>query len=157
MPVAIRAACLSLLLVLGACSRQAPPPAAEAAVASQGAISAQAPWVRAAPPGASVTAGYLKLRNDGDQAVQVIAVHSEAAGETMMHSMATENGLMQMRMLERLEIPAHGSVALAPGGTHLMLMGLKQALSAGDEVTVSFRLDNGQELSVPFPVRETAP
>lgn len=149
-----------ILLSLGACSRPAPPPAGEpaaSATSSSTSLNVQSPWIRAVPPGASAAAAYALLRNDGDQALKLTQLDSDVAEHNMLHSMSMEGGVMQMRMLDALEIPAHGSVALAPGGLHLMLVGLKRELKPGDDVEIRLQLEGGQQLSVKFPVREAAP
>ncbi|WP_028080937.1 copper chaperone PCu(A)C [Solimonas soli] len=130
------------------------------AVAGQSlaAVTVQGAWLRATPPGVDVGAGYGTLRNDGDQPRQIVRVETGAADSAMIHSMSQDKGMMQMREAGALAVPAHGSVALTPGqGYHLMLMGLRQPLAAGQSVPVTFVLDDGSRLQVDFPVRAAAP
>lgn len=159
--VLLRIAVVLFVLILGACSRSAPPPAAEApasaAPAGAAALKVEAAWVRATPPDADSAAAYATLRNDGDKPLRVTQAQTAAAEEAMLHSMSMDNGVMQMRMLDALEVPAHGTATLSPGGTHLMLMGLKQPLVAGGEIDIQLTLDDGQRLGAKFPVREDAP
>ncbi|WP_020650954.1 copper chaperone PCu(A)C [Solimonas variicoloris] len=122
-------------------------------------VSVVSPWLRATPPGASVAGGYATFRNDGDAPRRVLSVTVEPAlaASAAIHSMSHEGGVMRMREVDSLELPAHGSVSLAPGGLHLMLMGLKQPLTAGQSQRLQFVLDDGTRLSVDFPVRDSAP
>jgi copper(I)-binding protein len=121
------------------------------------AVTVSAPWLRATPPGVSVGAGYATLSNDGDQARKIVRVETAVASSAMIHSMKSDQGMMQMRELDGLTVPAHGSVQLAPGSYHLMLMGLKQPLVSGQSATLVFVLDDGTQLKADFPVRAAAP
>lgn len=100
-------------------------------------------WVRLVPPVADTTAAYVTLVNPGDVKVTIIGVSSDVAGMAMLHTMTMQNGRMEMSELKRLDIPAHGEVALAPGGNHIMLMGLKHPLSAGESVELTLRYGDG--------------
>lgn len=122
-----------------------------------GTVAVVAPWARPTPPGATVAAGYVTLRNDGDAARKVVGVETPVAAMAGIHSMTQENGVMKMREVTALEVPAHGAVSLTPGGFHLMLMGLKQPLTAGQYVPLVFVLDDGSRLATGFAVRDAAP
>ncbi|MFT4045764.1 MAG: copper chaperone PCu(A)C [Solimonas sp.] len=122
------------------------------------AVTISAPWLRATPPGVSIGAGYGTLANDGDGARTIVRIETAAAASAAIYSMSHDGGMMQMREVDALEVPAHGSVALVPGhGYHLMLTGLKQPLAEGQSVPVTFVLDDGTKLNVDFPVRAAAP
>lgn len=115
------------------------------------------PWLRATPAGASVGAGYATLLNAGDKAIVVVGVETDASRAAELHSMTHDNGMMRMRRLERLEVPAKGSARLAPHGNHLMLFDLKAPLVAGQSVPVRFVLDDGSRVTATFSVRSAAP
>ncbi|HXH73299.1 MAG TPA: copper chaperone PCu(A)C [Mariprofundaceae bacterium] len=100
-------------------------------------------WVRLVPPVADTTAAYVTLANPGDAPVVIVGVASDVAGMAMLHAMTMQNGRMEMSGLERLEVPAHGEVSLAPGGNHIMLMELKHALAAGDAVELTLQYGDG--------------
>jgi copper(I)-binding protein len=89
-------------------------------------------WVRAPAPGQKTAAAYIELTSDRNAAV--VAAGSPTAARVEMHSTSTEGGVMRMRALERIELPAGRVVKLSPGGTHLMLVDLKQSLKPGDKV-----------------------
>ncbi len=94
-------------------------------------------WTRATPPGAPTAAGYLTIANNGAEADRLIAVASPYAETGEIHVMEMKDGVMSMRAVEGgIEIPAGGSVTLAPGGLHLMFIKLKDALHEGDELPV---------------------
>ena len=113
-------------------------------------------WIPQAPPVAPVLAGYAKLGNDSGQAIHVDAVEGADFGSVELHQMSMENGMMQMRPLQGLDVPAHGRVVLADGGKHLMLMNPHHPFKAGDSTTLTFHCGK-QSTQVPFTVREATP
>ena len=110
-------------------------------------------WIRAAPPGAVVLAGYATLRNEGPAAVHVVGASSDDFERVEIHEMSMHDGVMRMRALERVEVPAQDAIALAPGGTHLMLHEPRRALAAGDKVVIELRDSGGGATSATFEVR----
>ncbi len=98
------------------------------------------PWARATAAGAEVGAAYLTVRNDG-QTDQLLSVSSPASAVVEIHNMQIQDGRMQMRPVQTLTIPAGGTVQLAPGGLHLMLMKLHAPLLEGGfiELTLNFK------------------
>lgn len=113
-------------------------------------------WIPQAPPVAPVLAGYARLRNDGRKPIHIDAVDGADFGSVELHQMSMENGMMQMRPLKGLELPAHGKVTLADGGKHLMLMDPHHPFKAGDSATLTFRCGKGTQ-QADFVVREAAP
>jgi copper(I)-binding protein len=95
-------------------------------------------WVRAPVPGQPTAAAYLDLTSDRNLAV--VAAGSPAAGRVEMHSMTVDGGIMRMRALPRIDLPAGKTVKLSPGGTHLMLLDLKRPMKAGDTVPLVLSL-----------------
>jgi len=88
------------------------------------------------------SAGYLTVRNNGTDDDWIVAATSDLARKTELHSMTMDNGVMRMRQVEGgIPVPAGGTVTLAPGGYHIMLIGLKAPLHAGQayDVTLDFR------------------
>ena len=110
-------------------------------------------WIREPPP-RSPAAGYLVLKNRGGEPVELIAVATEAAEQTEIHIMEHKDDRMTMRRVAKLQVPAGGEVALKPGGTHLMLMELRQPLRAGDEVELVLRFGDGTERRIKMPVQK---
>ncbi len=96
-------------------------------------------WIRAAPPTAKVMAGYLTLVNDSDAEVVIDKVESSDFGAIEMHEMSMHDGVMRMRRLAKLRVPAHGRVELKPGGLHLMMFRPVRALAEGASSKVELR------------------
>ena len=92
-------------------------------------------WVRAPAPGQKTAGAYVELTSDRDAAI--VAAGSPAAARVEMHSTTTEGGVMRMRALPRIELPAGKTVKLAPGAIHLMLIDVKQPLKPGDKVQLT--------------------
>jgi len=101
-------------------------------------VAVSGAWARATVPGQPVAAAYLDISSR--QGATLIGVRSDAAGAVQVHSMREDGGVMRMRELERLELPAGQTVRLAPSGTHLMLLDLKRPLRSGDSITLDLTL-----------------
>jgi copper(I)-binding protein len=95
-------------------------------------LSIEQAWIPQAPPVAAVLAGYARLSNQGDRPIRIDAVDGADFGSVEMHQMSMQGGIMQMRPLSGLDVPAHGSLVLADGDKHLMLMDPRRPLKAGD-------------------------
>lgn len=108
---------------------------AEPAASTGSSVKIADAWVRAPAPGQKTAGAYVELTSDRDAAV--VAAGSPAAARVEMHSTTTEGGVMRMRALPRIELPAGKTVKLAPGGTHLMLIDVKQPLKPGDKVPLT--------------------
>lgn len=123
-----------------------------AATARAGDISLDHPWSRATPAGAPVGAGYVTLKNSGAAADKLVSATADIARKVEVHEMAMDNGVMKMRPVNGLEIPAGQSVELKPGGYHIMFMGLKQQLKAGDTVRGVLTFEKAGAVPVEFKV-----
>ncbi|HEY7985882.1 MAG TPA: copper chaperone PCu(A)C [Methylophilaceae bacterium] len=89
-------------------------------------------WVRDTKPGQEVGAAYMTLKSPAD--TQLIKVESQSAGTVEIHEMSMNNGVMKMRMLDTLALPANKAVQLSPGGFHLMLFDMKKPFVSGTQV-----------------------
>jgi hypothetical protein len=118
------------------------------------AIKVDDPWARATPASAKTGAVYMKLDNGAAAPDRLTGVTSPLAASAQVHEMKTEKNVMRMRPLpDGLPIPAKGSVALAPGGYHIMLMGLKKQLKMGGTVPLELTFEHAGKVSVNVPVR----
>lgn len=122
---------------------------------AQAAVSISDAWIRASTPGQSVGAAYMRIQSSED--VSMVYAETERAGSVEMHSMTMHNGVMKMRHLESLTIPAGQAVSLAPGGLHLMLFELTAPFKAGEQVKFRLCFKNKQgaisEQFVTVPVK----
>lgn len=142
--------CMPLALLLAA----APAPGASAAGDSTTPVlTVSDAWVRMPAPGADVTAAYLRARNPGERPLEVIGVESPVAEHAMLHETTVQAGQARMRQRDRLVIEPGATVALAPGGLHVMLHGLRRPLAVGERVELVLRLADGRAVSATAEVR----
>jgi copper(I)-binding protein len=125
--------------------------------AAAGHLVVENAWIRAAPPGVTMLAGYAMLKNAGDAPVVVSGASSADFGDVSLHESANENGVERMRALGDIAIAPGASVAFAPGGKHFMLMDAKRDLKAGDSVKIHIATSSGPGADVDFLVRDSAP
>ncbi len=114
-------------------------------------------WVRATrgTGDPSMTGAFMTLQNDGERQVTLTGASSPIAGMTQLHEMVRQDGEMTMQeMPGGLEIPAGRGQMLMPGGDHVMLMGLKEELAAGDEVELTLQFATGDTIDLTLPVKE---
>lgn len=119
---------------------------------------AEPAWVRLPPPNLSVTAAYMTLSNSGDDDLTVVHAECPLAATVELHEhLQDAAGVMRMRQVTSLSLPAGGSLAMEPGGLHLMLIGLHQPLTEGEIVPVTLHLADGGTLEVAAEVRRAPP
>jgi periplasmic copper chaperone A len=95
------------------------------------------PNARATPPGARTGGAYLTIENHGKDNDQLVRASSPVADSTELHTMRMEGGVMHMRAVTSIGIPAGATMSLAPGGYHVMFIGLKKPLVAGQAVPLA--------------------
>lgn len=128
-----------------------------AAVVPNVAMHADSAWVRAAPPGATMLAGYMTLHNDGTALQRFVSAESDAFGMVELHKSVIANGVSTMRAAGDQVIPAGGTLRIAPGGLHLMLMQPTHAMKIGDRVRFRLNFADGSSTDVVAPVAMQAP
>lgn len=114
-------------------------------------------WARETAPGQTTAAAYLIISNNGTGEDRLVGASSTAAEMTMIHQSSSENGVARMRHLgEGLEIPSKAALQLAPGGTHVMLMGLKQPLKAGETIPVELKFERSEPRAIDVKILDAA-
>jgi copper(I)-binding protein len=103
-------------------------------------------WARATVPKQPVAAAYMKISSTSP--VTLIRIETDAAKQVQVHNMQMNEGVMQMRKHDQVDIPAGKTIELAPGGMHLMLLGLKKPLKAGDAITVKMTFVDAEKAKV---------
>lgn len=102
------------------------------AMAQTGGVEVSDAWARATPGGAKTGAAYVTLVSPtGDK---LTGVTSSVAMKAELHEMGTEGGIMKMREVPAIDLPPGQKVTLKPGGIHIMMVGLKHPLKAGQSV-----------------------
>ena len=118
-----------------------------------GDIHIQSPWARALPPTSPNGAVYLTLTNHGAHSDKLLRASADVAERVEVHSHTLKDGMMKMRRVESVILPPHENVLFAPGGRHIMLIGLKQPLAAGDPVPLLLEFDQAEQTLVEVVVQ----
>jgi copper(I)-binding protein len=111
------------------------------------------PWSRATPPGASVAAGYMTVRNKGASPDRLVAVTSPAAARVETHITVRDGSISRMREVKGYDVPAGGSLELKPGGSHLMFVDVKAPFKPGDRIPVTLRFQRAGEVRAQLEVQ----
>lgn len=143
--------CFTPLAVLAACSDPAPPPPVQVPI-----LEFHDAWARATAPGQSSGAMYVTIVNRGGAGDRLLGVTAARAGTAMVHASETLDGVARMRMVGALPIPANAKVALAPGGTHIMLDGMTAPLVVGERIELTLRFEKAGTKSVVVTVNVPA-
>ncbi len=110
-------------------------------------------YIRLAPPGAMATGAYMTIRNAGPREVRIVKAASTVARITELHTHLNEGGVMKMRQVKDIPVPAGGETVLKPGGLHVMLIEMRLPLREGDRVPITLGLDDGSSKEIGVPVR----
>jgi periplasmic copper chaperone A len=110
-------------------------------------------WVRGLPPGVDNASAYMTLTNTGSEEVVLTGATSPIAGTVTLHGTMNHGGMLHMTHLESVAIPAGSALKLESGGTHLMLMELKQTPMPGTEVELTLQFADGTTEALQLPVR----
>lgn len=161
----IKAASGLLVALLAALSPLAPtlaPTAAQARPISAaddrvGGVEIRAPWTRPAAAGMTGV-GYMVIANTGKTPLRLIGAQSPTARMVSLHQTAQQNGVASMRALpDGVTIAPGAQLVLAPGGYHLMLMGLNKAQVVGDRTPLTLIFEGGRRVQVALKVSAAAP
>ena len=119
---------------------------------AQGALSVSDPWARATAANARAGAAYLTI-NAGNEADKLIAASTPVSEKAEIHATYSEGGMMKMKPVGAIAVDAGKSVSLAPGGYHVMLVGLKHPLTAGESFPLTLTFAKGGTKTVMVMVR----
>ena len=110
------------------------------------------PFTRATARAGGTAAGYVTIRNTGPLPDRLLAAESPAAGMLELHTMSMEQGVMRMRPVPEIVIPAGGEVRLAPGGLHIMLIGTASRFERGQRVPLVLVFERAGRVPVELAV-----
>lgn len=109
------------------------------------------PWTRATPPGAPSAGAYLRITNNGGEAEHLAGAATVAARQVQIHEMRMADGVMMMSELEGgLDIGPGETVILAPGGFHLMLVGLAEPIAADATIEITLEFERAGPVTLEF-------
>ncbi len=127
--------------------------AAQSHAYKAGAIEIVHPYARATVAGQPAGGGYVALKNGGSSTDRLLSASADVSRTVELHSMKMEGDVMRMRQVEAIDLPAGQTVALAPGGLHLMFIGLKAPLQAGSRFPVKLKFEKAGEVTVEMEVQ----
>ena len=110
-------------------------------------------WARPTK-GQAPGAVYLTIVNNGTAGDRLTGAATDQAAMTMVHQNEVADGITKMRMAGEIDIPAHQRIAMEPGGTHIMLEGLRAPLKVGDGFDLVLRFRDSKDQTVKVTVRK---
>ena len=96
-------------------------------------------WIKTTVPGGNVSAAYMQIKSPTP--LKLIKAESPVAGIVEIHNMKMNNGVMEMKALDALDVPPDRLVELRPGGVHVMLMNVKKPINRGDRVPLTLTFE----------------
>ena len=125
--------------------------------AQAGDISVSDPYALAVPSGQPNSAVFMTLVNNSKENRALVAAETPSARVVELHTHVHEDGMMKMRKIDKIDIPAGQTVTLKPSGLHVMLIGLKEKLEPGKEAHMNLIFDQGGKDHIMTPLRPIAP
>lgn len=118
---------------------------------AQAALKVEGAWARPTVKGQAAGGGFLKITG-GAGPDKLVAVAADVSKSVELHSMAMDGDVMRMRQIAAIDVPAGQVVELKPGGLHVMFMGLKEPLKAGQSIPLTLRFEKAGEMKVDMKV-----
>ena len=112
-------------------------------------------WARPATQGGN-GAVYFTIENQSSESEEMIGVTSDIAEAEEIHESRMNGDVMEMHHLESVPLEPGAEVKFEPGGLHVMLIGLKQDLQAGDEIEITLHFKKHPDLPVSVPIQDTS-
>ena len=119
-------------------------------------IEIEGAYARASIPNAPNSAAFFVIKNNSDKDIAITSANSDIAEKNELHTHIKENQMLKMMKIEKLVVPAKSSLELKSGGDHVMLIGLKKELKAGDEISLELSFSDGDKKSIKVPVKDLA-
>ena len=98
------------------------------------------------------SAAFFTVHNKSDKDNKLVSAAGDVAKKIQLHNHIKDNGVFRMRQVEFIAMPAHGEAKLAPGGYHVMLIGLNRKLKVGDSFKLKLSFANGETQTITVPV-----
>lgn len=118
-------------------------------------LEVEQPWAR--PTNAANGAAYMTITNPGDTADRLVSAASDVAGKVELHTHTIDSeGVARMRPVEAIDVPAKGSASLAPGGLHVMLIGLHGPLTEGQPFPLTLSFEKAGRMTIEVAVEKKA-
>jgi copper(I)-binding protein len=125
-----------------------PPTTAVVSTSAAGLITVNKPRIRATAPGQTVSGAFMTLVNHSETAYALTSVSFSGASVVEIHETSMNEGVMRMRKVSHIDIPAKGSAELKPGSYHIMLIGLEKEMKAGTAETLTLTFSDDSQKTV---------
>ncbi len=142
----LTATCLTLMFATQA-------NADDAGIVRVGDLMIDQSWARASIGKAPNSAAYMTLTTHGDVADRLISVATPIAEAAELHNHIMEGDIAKMRQIEAVDVKPGEPINLEPGGLHVMLMGLKEELKAGDVVPLTLTFEKAGDVTLDVPIK----
>jgi copper(I)-binding protein len=110
------------------------------------------PWARATVTGQGSGAAYLTIRNDGGTD-RIVSASAPVSNVVELHTHTLDGGVMRMRQVDAIDVTGGTTTQLKPGGLHIMLIGLKAPLKAGDSFPLTLKFEKAGEVKLDVKIR----
>ncbi len=121
--------------------------------AQAGDITVSNAWARASIGMGKTGAAFMTLKNTGKVDDRLVSASSDVAKKVSVHTSLMENGIMKMRPVKAIEVPAGGMVMLKPGGLHIMFMGLKAPFKQGESFTLKLQFEKAGSIDTVVSIK----
>lgn len=124
-----------------------------------GSLLVDHPWSMQLPPNAPSVAAYFTIDNQGASADRLLSADTPIAGQAQLHQHVQVDGLMKMRQVPSVEVPAGGQVSFSPMGYHVMLLDIKDRsqLVEGQRFALTLHFEKAGAVPVQVVVQKQAP
>ncbi|MEO8385239.1 MAG: copper chaperone PCu(A)C [Betaproteobacteria bacterium] len=103
-------------------------------------------WIKTTVPGSAVSAAYMRIKSAIP--FKLVKAESTAAGIVEIHDMKMNDGVMEMKALDAIDVPPNKAVELKPGGMHVMLMNVKKPINKGDKIPMTLTFEGANKKPV---------
>jgi len=132
----------------GTAGNSKPPTTAVVSANAAELITVSEPRIRATAPGQTVSGAFMTLVNNSETAYALTSVSFSGASVVEIHETSMNDGMMRMRKVSHIDIPANGSAELKPGSYHIMLIGLEKEMRAGTAETLTLIFSDDSQKTI---------
>ena len=111
-------------------------------------LSIENAYIKQTPPNAKTTAIFLTIKNDSDKDIFLLKTKTNLSEISELHTHTNENGKMIMKEVPNIEIKAHSSTELKPGGLHIMIFDIKNQIDENTQTDLTLYFDNNQSIEL---------
>ena len=111
-------------------------------------------WAKTTVPGGKESAAYMDIKSTAP--VKLLKAETSIAGNVEIHNMSMKDGVMEMKAVDAIDVPANKTISLKPGGYHVMLMMLAASINKGDSVPIKLTFEGADKKPFTVDVKANA-